>query len=72
MEWLKDYWWLIIIVLIGIFINTIKALNKLSYKHYLEKKKGIKPIPYSDDEMTTGHLNLSKTSLSIVENHYFD
>ena len=50
MEWLKDYWWLIIIVLIGIFINTIKALNKLSYKDYLEKKKGIKPIPYSDNE----------------------
>ena len=50
MEWLRDYWWVILIILVGIFINTIKALNKLSYKHYLEKKKGIKPIPYTDDE----------------------
>ena len=50
MEWLKDYWWIIVIILIGIFINTIKALNKLNYKSYLEKKKGIKPIPYNDDE----------------------
>ena len=50
MEWLKDYWWVILIILVGIFINTIKALNKFNYKHYLDKKKGIKPIPYNDDE----------------------
>lgn len=50
MEWLKDYWWLILIVLLGIFINTIKDLNKTSFKHYLDKKKGIKPIPYDDDD----------------------
>lgn len=50
MEWLKDYWWIILIILIGIFINTIKALNRLSYKAYLEKKKGIKAIPYKDDD----------------------
>ena len=50
MAWLKDYWWIILIILIGIFINTIKALNRLNYKNYLEKKKGIKPIPYSGDD----------------------
>lgn len=50
MVWLKDYWWIILIILIGIFINGIKALNRLSYKNYLEKKNGIKPIPYSDDD----------------------
>jgi type II secretory pathway component PulF len=50
MEWLKDYWWMIVVILIGIFINAIKALNRLSYKAYLEKKKGIKPIPYQDDD----------------------
>ncbi|OCG22989.1 MULTISPECIES: YpfN family protein [unclassified Gilliamella] len=50
MTWLKDYWWIIVVILIGIFINTIKALNRLSYKTYLEKKKGIKPIPYQDDD----------------------
>lgn len=50
MEWLKDYWWIILIILLGIFLNTIKDLNRLNYKEYLKKKKGIKPIPYDDDE----------------------
>ncbi|WP_392562846.1 hypothetical protein RHO12_05040 [Orbus sturtevantii] len=50
MEWLKDYWWLILILLLGIFINTIKDLNKTSFKSYLNKKNGIKPIPYDDDD----------------------
>lgn len=50
MEWLKDYWWIILIILLGVFINTIKDLNKLSFKTYLQKKKGIKPIPYNDDD----------------------
>lgn len=38
MEWLKDYWWVILIFLIGIFINTIKDLNKTSFKEYLKNK----------------------------------
>lgn len=50
MEWLKDYWWLILIVLVGIFINTIKDLNKTSFKKYIDKKNGVKPIPYDDDD----------------------
>jgi hypothetical protein len=50
MEWLKIYWWVILIVLFGVFINTIKALNKLNFKGYLDKKKGTKPIPYQDDD----------------------
>lgn len=50
MEWLEDYWWIILILLLGIFINTIKDLNKTSFKQYLDKKNGVKPIPYDDDE----------------------
>lgn len=50
MVWLKDYWWVILIILIGIFINVIKDLSRLSYKDYLNKKNGIKPIPYDDDD----------------------
>ncbi|MDF7669813.1 hypothetical protein PT276_01115 [Orbaceae bacterium ESL0721] len=50
MEWLKDYWWIILIIIIGIFINTIKALNRLNFKSYIQKRKGIKPIPYEDDD----------------------
>ena len=62
MEWLKDYWWVIVIILIGIFINTIKALNKLNYKSYLEKKKGIKPIHYNDDEDYDWQSNTPKNN----------
>lgn len=50
MDWLKEYWWVILIILVGMFINAIKALNRLNYKSYLEKKKGSKPIPYDDDD----------------------
>ncbi|MDF7667618.1 hypothetical protein PT273_07140 [Orbaceae bacterium ESL0727] len=50
MEWIKDYWWIILIILLGIFINTVKALNKLNFNAYMKKKKGIKPIPYHDDD----------------------
>ncbi|MCO6537516.1 MAG: YpfN family protein [Gilliamella sp.] len=60
MEWLKDYWWIIVVILIGIFINTIKALNRLSYKAYLEKKKGIKPIPSQDDDDDWPSTNSTK------------
>ncbi|MCO6539701.1 MAG: YpfN family protein [Gilliamella sp.] len=60
MGWLKDYWWIIVVILIGIFINTIKALNRLSYKAYLEKKKGIKPIPYQDDDDDWPSTNSTK------------
>lgn len=49
MEWLKDYWWIILIFLAGVFINTIKALNKLNFKSYIDKKE-IKPIPYDDED----------------------
>ena len=51
MEWLENYWWLILIFLAGIFINTIKDLQKTSFKDYL-KNTNIKPIPYDDDSPT--------------------
>ncbi|PXY96154.1 hypothetical protein DKK76_03655 [Frischella perrara] len=38
MEWFKDYWWIILILLAGIFISAIKDLNKTSFKAYLKKK----------------------------------
>lgn len=50
MEWLKDYWWLILILLVGIFLNVIKDLKRVNYNEYIKKKKGIKPIPYDDDD----------------------
>lgn len=55
MEWLKDYWWMILIILIGMFINTIKSLNKISYKSYLDKKKG--------------HPTRTNTTQNHIDNH---
>jgi type II secretory pathway component PulF len=28
MEWIKDYWWIVLIVLAGIIISGIKELNR--------------------------------------------
>lgn len=35
---LKEYWWVIIIFLLGIFINGIKALCFLNHQDYLKNK----------------------------------
>ncbi|EFL91752.1 hypothetical protein REG_1217 [Candidatus Regiella insecticola LSR1] len=40
---LKEYWWLILIFLVGIFINSIKALCRLNHKDYLKNKPQIPP-----------------------------
>lgn len=37
-SFLKEYWWIIFIVLLGLFINAIKALNKTHFNAYLKKK----------------------------------
>ncbi|WP_367680731.1 hypothetical protein [Candidatus Fukatsuia anoeciicola] len=38
MLWLKNYWWLILILLISIILNAIKELYQLDYKSYLKNK----------------------------------
>ncbi|MFC0178892.1 hypothetical protein [Thorsellia kenyensis] len=37
MEFLEKYWWLIIIFLIGVFINHLVELNKIDTKKYYKK-----------------------------------
>lgn len=44
MAWLKDYWWIIILVIfLGIFINVIKDLSRIDPKKYLDNKPELPP-----------------------------
>ena len=36
MHWFADYWWVILILLIGIIINAIKDMNKIDPKQFLK------------------------------------
>lgn len=35
----KEYWWIILIILVGLFVGAMKELNKLSFESYLKKKQ---------------------------------
>lgn len=43
MSWLADYWWLILLVLIGMIWNGIKALMRLDPKRYLDHHPPLPP-----------------------------
>ncbi|MBD2809665.1 YpfN family protein [Xenorhabdus sp. Vera] len=44
MHWLiKDYWWIVLLVLIGIVINAVKALSRVDQKHFLDNKPELPP-----------------------------
>lgn len=50
MELIKNYWWLIIVLLlVGLLLNGIRDLKKMNYSRYIEKRKGMKR-PSDDDE----------------------
>ncbi len=36
MHWFADYWWVILILLVGIIINAIKDMNKIDPKQFLK------------------------------------
>ncbi len=38
MHWLKDYWWLLLVLLAGIILNGVKALQRLDHKPYLKNR----------------------------------
>ena len=39
MHWIADYWWVILILLVGIIINAIKDMNKIDPKQFLKNKR---------------------------------
>ena len=43
MHWITDYWWVILILLVGIIINAIKDMNKIDPKQFLKNKRKLPP-----------------------------
>ncbi|MFC0225192.1 YpfN family protein [Serratia aquatilis] len=43
MQWLADYWWIILVILFGIILNGIKELRRLDHKRFLANKPEIPP-----------------------------
>ncbi|MGK2889528.1 MAG: YpfN family protein [Candidatus Malihini olakiniferum] len=38
MSWLADYWWVILIILVGMVIKGMKELSRLDHKYFLKNK----------------------------------
>ncbi|CDH33382.1 YpfN family protein [Xenorhabdus bovienii] len=43
MHWLMDYWWVILLLLVGIIVNAIKELSRLDQKRFLDNKPELPP-----------------------------
>ncbi|CBJ81721.1 conserved hypothetical protein [Xenorhabdus bovienii SS-2004] len=43
MHWLMDYWWVILLLLIGIIVNAIKELSRVDQKRFLDNKRELPP-----------------------------
>ncbi|MBN7122739.1 MULTISPECIES: YpfN family protein [Erwinia] len=44
MEWLKEYWWLLVIVLmVGVLMNVYKDLKRIDPKKYMANKPDLPP-----------------------------
>ena len=43
MMWIKDHWWIILIILAGMLISGIKELLRLDHKSYLANKPELPP-----------------------------
>ncbi|MFP1934085.1 YpfN family protein [Lonsdalea quercina] len=43
MAWLADYWWIILLILVGMLINGIKDLRRVDYKRFLKDKPELPP-----------------------------
>ena len=60
MQWLADYWWILLILLAGMTLNSIKAFQRLDYKRYLNNKPNLPPhkdnnAQWDDDEDQPPH-----------------
>ncbi|GAA3579650.1 YpfN family protein [Gibbsiella greigii] len=43
MHWLADYWWIILLILVGMIISGIKELRRVDVKSYLANKPTLPP-----------------------------
>ncbi|AUH01611.1 YpfN family protein [Pectobacteriaceae bacterium CE70] len=50
MAWLADYWWIILVFLLGVILNGIKELRRLDHKSFLNDKPEIPPHRDNNDK----------------------
>lgn len=43
MHWLADYWWVIILLLIGIIWSAVKQMKQIDPKRFLDNKPKLPP-----------------------------
>lgn len=44
MEWLKDYGWvLVLLIVLGVFVNLYRAMKKINVKSFLANKPKLPP-----------------------------
>ncbi|NHB96004.1 YpfN family protein [Photorhabdus stackebrandtii] len=43
MQWLANYWWIILVLLVGVLLNAIKELRRLDVKKFLDNKPELPP-----------------------------
>ncbi|MBT0727660.1 YpfN family protein [Rosenbergiella australiborealis] len=44
MEWVKEHWWILIILfMVGLLVNVYKDLKRVDVKKYLENKPKLPP-----------------------------
>lgn len=43
MHWIADYWWIFLVILVGIILNGIKELRRLDHKRFLNNKPELPP-----------------------------
>ncbi|HGM5490391.1 TPA: YpfN family protein [Serratia fonticola] len=43
MHWLADYWWIVLVILVGMVINGIKELRRLDHRKFLANKPELPP-----------------------------
>ena len=54
MHWLADYWWVILVLFVGVILNAIKDLKRVDHKKYLQNRRELPAHRYNnaqwDDE----------------------
>lgn len=64
MQWLADYWWIILILLVGMILNGIKELRRLDHKRFWTINRSYRPtvtIMPSGMMKMTGRIKIRKS-----------
>nr|WP_314263646.1 YpfN family protein [uncultured Moellerella sp.] len=60
MHWLADYWWIILLVLVGVIWTSVKELMRLDHKQFLKNKPEIPPHRDNNHQWDDEDDNLPK------------